>query len=99
MRCNKSIAAMLVALFVFAAVVPAFAGDGRPHAFADARIQDHPWQDDNNKDGGKVSLKPFHFVLGTWVISIGISVPTETKPSLTAASNVKPVAKQLKKGK
>jgi hypothetical protein len=99
MRCNKSIAAMLVALFLFGAVAPAFAGDGRPTPFVDARIQDHPWQDDNDKDGTKVSLKPFHFVVGPWVISIGISVPSEKKPSLTAMPNVKPAPKQLKKEK
>jgi len=99
MRYNKLIAPILVALFIFGAVAPAFAGDGRPQKFADASIQDHPWQDDNNKDGGKVSIKPFHFVLWTWVINIGISVPTETKPSQTAASNVKPAVKQSKKGR
>ena len=53
MRYNKLIAATLVALFILGSVAPAVAGDGRPPKFADISIQDHPWQDDNNKDGGQ----------------------------------------------
>jgi hypothetical protein len=99
MRYNKLIAATLVALFTFGAVAPALAGDGRPPKFADISIQDHPWQDDNNKDGGRVSLKPFHIVFGPWIINIGIPLPIEKKPSTATAPDVKPAVKQTKKGK
>jgi hypothetical protein len=97
MRCKKLISVLLTAIFLLGTVVPLLAGDGRPQKWAEPRLQDHPWQDDNGK-GGKMT-KQLNFFVGPWVFSLNISVPTLVKPAAVPADKEKPTTPKKVKGK
>ncbi len=99
MRCMRLVAVLLAALFVLSAVGPVFAGDGRFLAHIEQTFRDHPWQDDNSKDG-KLKVKPFTFVLGPWVININYSLNlTAQKAAPSVPAKVKPTTTKLEKAK
>lgn len=75
MRCKKLIAVLVAAIFLLGVCVPVFAGDGSKPRPIDPRLADHPWQDENTKDGGEKDKEELRSIVAPVVISIGIAIP------------------------
>jgi hypothetical protein len=90
MRCKRLFAVLLAAVFLFGAVVPAIADDGRYRRFMEERQKDHPWQDEGAKGGGTSVKMPLGFVIGPFAFTFDIVIPFTKKPlqvSLMPAKN------------
>jgi len=81
MRYKRLIAALLAAVFLLGAVVPAIAEDGKKRKFLDTAVKDHPWQDESADGKGKTSKRPLAFVIGPLVFRISIAIPFTQEPS------------------
>lgn len=86
MRCKKLIAALLAAVFLLAASMPAVAGDGSHKGAFDVTCEDHPWQDEATEDAVRSTKTPLALTIGSFTFTIGIAIPFTKNSSRAKAA-------------
>jgi hypothetical protein len=77
---------------------PVSAGGGKPRSLLDEKVKDHPWQDDNGKDG-KLLVKKFGLIVLPFSVSVNITLPTFFKVTSTPTTGGTTVTPTQKKDK